>query len=241
MDEERFRGKPWNPDQDKYFSGVFGKKTMMNLYKLANIGYIKKIGGEISRGKEAAVFISETNEGGYVALKIYKPYPSFNMMNYIRGDPRFTGLSKKNVISTWAKKEFKNLFKFTELGVRVPKPLKVLDNVLVLEFIGEGREASKTYKEEPPKNPETVFKKIREYLKLSYQGGIVHGDLSEYNILDYRDEPVIIDCGQAVVKRHPGFMQFWERDIRNIILFFSGLGVECDKEEVEHYVLSGNT
>lgn len=239
--EEKLKGKPWNKDQDKYFSGVFGSKTLMNLYKLANKGYIKKIGGEISRGKEAAVFVSETNNGDFVAIKIYKPHPSFDMMKYIRGDPRFIGLSKRKMISTWARKEFKNLTKFNELGIRVPKPLEVIDNVLVLEFIGEKNKPAKNYKDDPPKNPEKSFKKIKKYLKLSYEGGIVHGDLSEYNILNYKNQPVIIDCGQGVINKHPNFMQFFKRDIKNIVLFFSKLAVECNKSEVEKYVFSSNT
>ncbi len=241
MDEAEFKGKPWNRDQDKYFSGVFGHKTMMALYKLATRGYIRKIGGEISRGKEAAIFTSETDKGKIVVLKIFKPEPSFDMMKYIKGDPRIRGFGKRNLVEVWAKKEFKNLSRFTDLGVRVPRPLDVVGNVLVMEFIGEDHEPARTFKENPPENPETAFKKIREYIKLSYSGGIVHGDLSEYNIINQKDGPVIIDCSEAVVRKHPKFMEFLTRDIHNIVKFFSKIGVECSEGEVTDYVLSRDT
>jgi RIO kinase 1 len=241
MDEKKFKGKPWNPDRDKYFSGVFGRRTLMTLYKLSNKGYIQKLGGEISRGKEAAVFVSYTNDNKHLAIKIFRRHPSFEMMKYIKGDPRFKGLSKKKLIETWSKKEFRNLKKLTRLGVRVPKPISVLNNVLVMEFIGEGIKAAKTYKDHPPEDPVKAFKKIKKYLKLSYEGGIVHGDLSEYNILNYKNNPVIIDCGQGVVKKHPNFMEFFKRDIKNIVKYFSKLGVKCKNSEVEEYVLSSNT
>lgn len=240
-DEQHLEGKPWNPEQDKYFSGVFGRKTMMALYKLATKGYIEKMGGEVSRGKEAAIFTSQTKTGKTVVLKIFKPIASFDMMKYLKGDPRIRSFGKRNLIEVWAKKEFKNLLKFSELGVRVPEPLSVLDNVLVMEFIGEGRDPAPQYRQSPPKDPTAAFKKVQEYLKRSYEGGLVHGDLSEYNILDHKGNPVVIDCGQAVVRRHPKFKELLAQDIRNIVRFFNRLGVDCSEAEVTQHVLSGDT
>jgi RIO kinase 1 len=240
-DDVEFKGKPWNPDQDKYFSGVFGHKTMMALYKLATKGYITEMGGEISRGKEAAIFTSTTKDGKTVILKIFKPMPSFDMMKYVKGDPRIRGFRKNNLVEVWAKKEFKNLSRFMHLGIRVPEPLFVLNNVLVMEFIGADHEPARTFREHPPEDAAVSFTKIKEYLKRSYEGGIVHGDLSEYNILNYKDEPVIIDCSAAVIRKHPRFKEFLARDIHNIVKFFNRLRVDCSEQEVTEYVLSGDT
>jgi RIO kinase 1 len=61
--------------------------------------------------------------------------------------------------------------------------------------------------------------------KLYQRAGIVHSDLSEYNILNYDGEPVIIDIGQAVVKEHPQADEFLRKDIQNVLNWFKKLGV----------------
>lgn len=236
MENERFKGKPWNPDQEKYFGGVFGSRTLLTLYYFSNKGLVWQLHGEVSRGKEAAVFVAETKTGRFIAVKIFRPIPSFDMKAYILGDPRFKGFKKSKLIETWANKEFKNLSRFEHLGVRVPSPIQVRENVLLMEFIGKGSVPAPTYKDCPPKNPVLAFKKVVDYMKKAHAGGIVHGDLSEYNILDYLG-PVWIDCGQAVINRHPKYLEYLDRDIRNVVRFFSKLGVKCDPDSVRKEVL----
>ena len=52
---------------------------------------------------------------------------------------------------------------------------------------------------------------------------LCHGDLSEYNILNYREKPIIIDVGQAVTKEHPLFNELHQRDMRNMYRFWRKL------------------
>jgi len=62
---------------------------------------------------------------------------------------------------------------------------------------------------------------------------LVHGDLSEYNIMVWRGKPVIFDVSQAVSIEHPNADQFLWRDINNINRYFAELGVEVqDPEEI---------
>ena len=68
---------------------------------------------------------------------------------------------------------------------------------------------------------EQIYQKIVEYISLLYnQAGLVHADLSEFNILYDNGEPVIIDMGQSVTLDHPMARKFLERDISNIVHYF---------------------
>ena len=57
---------------------------------------------------------------------------------------------------------------------------------------------------------------------------LVHGDLSQYNILNNSGELVIIDCGQAVLTSHPKAEEFFERDVRNMATYFQKIGIKTD-------------
>jgi len=70
--------------------------------------------------------------------------------------------------------------------------------------------------------------------------GLVHGDLSEYNIMIWEEKPVICDISQAVLLDHPLSDQLLRRDIVNINNYFSELGVEVlDLETIERWVRGG--
>ena len=82
-----------------------------------------------------------------------------------------------------------------------------------------------------------LYEKLRRAMWLMYnRAGIVHADLSEYNILYYRRNPYIIDVGQSVSIKHPMAESFLERDIKNIVSFFSRKGVKCSEEELYNHV-----
>ena len=97
--------------------------------------------GVISTGKEANVYRGEDSDGNPVAVKIYRVSTAETdfMLEYIVGDPRFKRIKKRSraLIPQWALKEYKNLTRYHEAGVRVPKPLDIQRNVLVMEFIGD--------------------------------------------------------------------------------------------------------
>ena len=75
--------------------------------------------------------------------------------------------------------------------------------------------------------------------KMYQEANLVHSDLSEYNILMIDNEPMIIDVGQAVLTNHPMANEFLERDVRNILAFFTKLCIEKDYEEVLSQVQGG--
>ena len=142
------------------------------------------------------------------------------------------------LIVAWAEKEYKNLRRAYEAGVRVPKPIAVRGNVLVMEFIGKDGVPAPIMRENPPENPEKVFNILLEYVKRLYKfANLVHGDLSEYNVLLWNENPVLIDMAQSVVLNHPLSQEFLMRDLKNLLKYFKNLGVNVPVlEEAYKYV-----
>ena len=224
-------------------SEVFDTITLKTLYKLANTGNIHSLNGAISTGKEANVFKGADENDEFVAVKIYRVTTSDfkKMQNYIQGDPRFHVRmgNKRQLINTWVNKEFRNLQRADEAGVRVPKPIIAKNNVLVMEFIGDDEgNAARPMIYSDIKDPKTLLNKIIEYMKLLYQkAGLVHGDLSSYNILIQNDEPVFIDISQGMIRDHPISRELLNRDIENIIKYFRKLNVDITFEEMESEII----
>lgn len=243
MDEkvDEFRMRIKDSSQRAVFGDVFDDATLMALYGLAKKGYIDAMGGSVSTGKEANVFHAISKEYGEIAVKIFMmSTANFNAMKeYILGDPRFMGIkhAKKDIILAWAKKEFKNLKRAKEAGVRVPEPYVVKRNILLMEFMGNDGVAMPQLKDVilSQDDTERIFKKIVEYMNLLYwKAELIHADLSEYNILvDLNDmSPVIIDMGQSVTTEHFNAETFLIRDVNNIARYFNKLNLRINEEEM---------
>ncbi|OPX60526.1 MAG: RIO-type serine/threonine-protein kinase Rio1 [Methanobacterium sp. PtaB.Bin024] len=224
-------------------SEVFDRITLQTLYKLANQGYIHLLNGAISTGKEANVFKGADEDGNLVAVKIYRVTTSDfkKMQYYIQGDPRFNvrSNSKRQLINNWVLKEFKNLNRAYDAGVRVPKPIIAKNNILVMEFIGdENGTPARLMRQAEISNPEYVTNKILDYVKKLYNDAeIVHGDLSAFNILMEDGEPIIIDLSQGLVVDHPLARELLNRDIDNLIKDFKKMGIEISKDEIKRKIM----
>ncbi|MEM2337654.1 MAG: serine protein kinase RIO [Candidatus Bathyarchaeia archaeon] len=210
---------------------VFDRSTLMIIYDFMNSGVIDRIYGVVKAGKEARVYWGKDKEGKGLAIKIYLTVSAEfrkGMLKYIEGDPRFRNVKHdtRSLIFAWAQKEFKNLEQALAAEVRVPKPIAVRNNVLIMEFIGKDGVSAPSMKEQPPSNPERIYKILITYLERLYRkAGLVHGDLSEYNIMIWRGLPVLFDMAQAVPISHPLANFLLNRDIANLNRFFNRLGV----------------
>ncbi|MDW5562198.1 MAG: serine protein kinase RIO [Methanomassiliicoccus sp.] len=225
-------------DERKTLDEVFDRDTMLGIYKLMTDGYLDTIQYPISTGKEGNVFAVADDDGKLFALKVYRTSnATFNRIaRYIEGDKRFKGIagSRRKVIYAWASKEFRNLQRLEDAGVKVPSPIRYHRNMLVMEYIGTKRGPAPLLRNTVLDDPEKVYETLLEYMRLAYQEAeLVHADLSEYNILYYRKKPVIIDVGQAVLTEHINAKDFLLRDINNINRYFRGLEVKViDRDEV---------
>ena len=220
----------------KTYSEVFDKQTLLSLTKMISDKIIDSVDFPISTGKEANVFRAKKDNKN-LALKIYRTSTAVfkDLTKYVVGDPRFKNVKKKNIVYIWARKEYKNLKKLTESGVRVPAPVSCRDNILVMEYIGTESTPAPMLKNVEIKNPEKIFKTIMGYMKKAYKGGIVHADMSEYNILMHK-RPVIIDVGQAVVLEHPLSNELLERDVRNITKYFRKFDINVSEADALKYI-----
>ncbi len=235
----QFQERIKDADQFKVTESVFDEATYGALYKLVQDGHIEAFGGPISTGKEANVYNALAGDKE-VAVKIYRINASDfrEMGKYLEGDPRFEEVAgnKKAVVIGWVRKEFANLQRARAAGVRVPEPIAVERNVLVMEYLGAEDGRAKRLAEVSIENPETAYEVVREYMYRLYDAGIVHGDLSEYNIVVQDSELYVIDVGQAMTVHHPNSEDFLIRDCENVAAFFNRQGVDTDGDQLLAYI-----
>ena len=233
-----------NIDQTKKratVDSVFDERMYFQLSNLLKIGILDRIEGIISAGKESNVYLAYSQNNEEYAIKIYKIDTNTSrwMRNYIIGDPRFKKVPNNvsKIIYLWASKEFKNLKRAYKAGLSVPEPIYVKNNVLIMDYIGfESIPAPKLKDIKTPKNPIKLLNEILSFIKILYQkANLVHGDLSEFNILYHNQKPVVIDISQAVTIHHPKAEVFLVRDITNIFNYFEKIGVEIPNPEDFYY------
>ncbi len=226
----------------KAFENVLDDSTMDALLELKEREVIKKMYGTIESGKESLVFLADTYDEERVLVKIYMTDAGDfrNMKQYLRGDKRFRNFKddRRSVINEWCKKEFKNLKKASNI-LRCPEPIAFQKNILVMEFIGREFSPFPKMKDVKIENPEGAFEVVLKDMKrLWEQEKLVHGDLSEYNILvTDESELVWIDFSQGLHKTHPEAETLLERDIENVANFFRRQGAEISTEEALQTVL----
>lgn len=220
-------------EQNKIDTGIFDTKTMVYLSKFFNKGVIDRLAYVIATGKEADVYLAETGKSQlvkgskFVALKFFRVETTsfIKMSDYIIGDPRFskTRLNRNSIVRTWCRKEFGNLKLAIDAGIRVPRPYMSNGSILAMEFIGTGKgvPAPQLKYYSGIENPSEFLDIIIDQMRALYKAGLVHADLSEYNVLVHEGNPYFIDLGQAVVVKHPNAMLFLERDVANVLSYFA--------------------
>jgi RIO kinase 1 len=224
---------------------VFDQSTRMVVFSFLSSGIINEVNGVVSAGKEARIYWGTDKEGKDLAVKIYLTSSAEfrkGMLKYIQGDYRFKGVKHdtRSLIYSWAQKEFRNLEQAMKAKVRVPRPIGVTKNVLVMEFIGKEGTSAPSLKEQPPKNPDKVYRLLLTYLDRLYRkADLIHGDLSEYNIMMWKNRPILFDMSQSVPSSHPLARTLLERDIANVNRFFSRLGVKVTPKEAAYRLVTG--
>ncbi len=216
----------------KVESDVFDRRTMLVLYDLMKHGVFDIIEFPLKIGKEANVFRAKKGKR-FRAVKIYRTSTmNFNaIIEYISGDPRFEHFkrSKRALISIWAQKEYRNLSDCYENGVLVPKPYAFQENVIVMEYLGNRFGPSPMLKDAKIENMEKIFNDVKNNIeRMVNMAKLVHGDLSEYNIVYHKERAYFIDVSQALPVKHPKARELLERDIRNMVKFFTRKGLNVN-------------
>eukprot|EP00897_Mesotaenium_endlicherianum_P010349 jgi/Mesen1/9342/ME000061S08781 len=199
---------------------VLDPRTRMVLFKLLNRGVFSDIHGCLSTGKEANVYHATAEKGEHkeLAIKVYKTSILVfkDRERYVQGDFRFRhGYSKHNprkMVKTWAEKEFRNLSRLRAAGINCPVPvllrLHILDAAL-----------------SELKLRECYFELVVAMRQMYQKCRLVHGDLSEYNILYHEGRLWIIDVSQSVDLDHPRALDFLREDCLHVTDYFKKNGV----------------
>ena len=209
-------------------------------------GVISSFGQTIGVGKEADVYTALTpegeknsldgvDEGKTVAVKFHR----LGRISF-RQTRRKRGYIKEH--SAWlfqshlaAEKEFQALQLVYKNGVSVPKPLCHNRHGIVMGII-EGGELSKWRK---IRHPERVLKEVLRNIRKAYlKAHVIHGDLSEYNVILKPDMHIlIIDWPQSVSYSHLNASELLQRDIQNMLTFFNRrFNVEADFQLAYDYI-----
>jgi serine/threonine-protein kinase RIO1 len=260
-----------NADAEKTKQGALDGRVRIQITKAINNGLIEKFNGCVKEGKEALLYHADKgseSEGYDVAVKIFKRIQEFrNRGQYVDGDPRFYGkdfsrASGREQLEIWAEKEFRNLVRAHRAGVPVPKPLVQKENVLFMRFLGQDGWPSPQLRElemkKGSKKWSLLYEQTMNAIQILYNDArLVHGDLSEYNILVcpsnlllHNDDEAgskddggdslqiaLIDFGQAVDLRHPDASELLRRDLLRVKQFFDKMGIiTVDLEPAVHFV-----
>ncbi len=226
----------------KVFENVFDQFTIKDLIKFSKQQHFDRLVSPVSIGKEANIFIAIKEQEGETCYRIVKIYRleacNFNKMyDYIKHDPRYYHIKKqrRQIIFAWAQREVRNLMKARNAGCKVPMPIALHHHSIVMELIGneENGQTAQRLKQATPKNPHKFFDDVVQQLHFLYKKAkLVHGDLSEYNILNHKEKPVLIDMSQSTPIDAANADELLTRDIKNIILYFRKHGINTTEEEI---------
>jgi RIO kinase 2 len=205
------------------------------INNLVKEGVIASFGQSLGVGKEADVYDALSPAGKRIAIKFHR----LGRISF-RQTRRKRGYAREH--SSWlflshiaAEKEFEAMKLVYENGVSVPEPISHNRHIIAMGMI-EGAQLSK-YKDIG--KAEKVLREILRNVRKAYlKAGLIHGDLSEYNIILEPDGHIlIIDWPQAVKTDHANAAELLERDLKNVLTFFSRkFSIELATKEASEYV-----
>lgn len=218
----------------KTLKGVFDEFTNRTLFELQSRNVFDDLLSPLFVGKESNVFTAQKDEK-LVIVKIYRVQNCDfkRMFAYIGKDPRYAYLQRqrRQIVFAWAQREYRNLLWAAEAKVRAPRALGWLQHIIVEEIIGTPTPAPRL-KDAPPENPQEFLENIIAEIRKLYKSGLIHGDLSAFNILNDNEKPVLIDFSQATPVKTPNAQELLERDIKNLVQFFNKCGISHSGEEI---------
>ena len=219
-------------------------RTRLLLFRLLSSGFLELIDGCLSTGKEANVYYAKAGGKGAAlpeaaanvteyAIKIYKTSILVfkDRDKYVSGEHRWRrGYCKSNprkMVKVWAEKEMRNYRRIHTAGIPCPVPIVLKSHVLVMEFLGNNGWPSPRLKDavlSERRMREAYVQTVMIMRRMYQRCRLVHGDLSEYNMLWHNNEVYVIDVSQSVETDHPSALDFLRMDASNVNSFFQKTG-----------------
>jgi len=219
---------------------VMDPRTRLILFRLLSKGFLKEIDGCVSTGKEANVYYAQgscgnsgSEESMDYAIKIYKTSILVfkDRDKYVSGEHRWRkGYCKSNprkMVGTWAEKEMRNYKRLYTAGIQCPQPILLKSNVLILQFLGVNGWPSPRLKDvnlSEKRLREAYIQAILIMRHMFQRCKLVHGDLSEFNLLWHTNSLYVIDVSQSVESDHPSALFFLRKDCSNVNDYFRKVG-----------------
>lgn len=206
---------------------------------LVKANVLEAFGKSLGVGKEADVYDALNPNGERIAVKFHR-LGRISFRQTIRKRSYSTQRSARWLYQSRlaAEREFQALKILFPKRVAVPEPISQNRHVVVMGMI-DGAELAE-YSEIP--KPEKIFEEILRNARRAYlKAGIIHADLSEYNIILKPNRHIlIIDWPQFVTKEHPNSEELLTRDVQNVLQYFKRKhSVNVDLKEAIEYV-TGN-
>jgi RIO kinase 1 len=208
-------------------------KTPAALQPLIDDGVIDEVLRPLKSGKEATVYLVRSN-GQTRCAKVYRDMgqrsfqkrAQYQEGRKVRGSRQARAMAKstrygrKEQEAAWKNAEVDALYQLVAAGVRVPKPYGYFNDVLIMELVTDesGNPAPRLSEVELSSDKAREYHDflIRQVVRM-LSIGLIHGDLSEFNVLIAPEGPVIIDFPQVVnAAGNNGALAMLERDVNNI-------------------------
>ena len=212
-------------------------KIPKRLQPLIEDGLIDSVVRQLMSGKEAMVFVvvcgnetrcakvyKEANKRAFRQAVDYTENRKTKNTRQARAMAKGTRFGRQSQEAAWQNAEVDALYRLAAAGVRVPKPYNFHEGVLLMELVTDAEGNAAPRLNDVEFTPEIALKYhhalILEVVRMLC-AGVIHGDLSEFNILIGSDGPVIIDLPQAVDAAGNNHAQaMLERDVTNLRNYF---------------------
>ena len=218
-------------------------KTPKSLEPLVLDGLVDEVIRPLKSGKEAAVYVvlsegqvrcakvyKEANKRGFHKQSLYQEGRKVRNSRQARAMAKNSSFGRKQQEDVWQNAEVDALYRLAAVGVRVPKPYNFVEGVLLMELVTDEHGSAAPRLNDLVLSHDQALEYhgilISEVVKMLC-AGIVHGDLSEFNVLVDADGPVIIDLPQAVdAAANNNASIMLERDVNNMTAYFGRFAPE---------------
>ena len=218
-------------------------KTPKSLEPLVRDGLVDEVIRPLKSGKEAAVYVvlsegeircakvyKEANKRGFHKQALYQEGRKVRNSRQARAMEKNTRFGRKQQEEVWQNAEVDALYRLAAAGVRVPQPYNFVEGVLLMELVTDEQGAAAPRLNDLELTSEQALEYhgllIKEVVRMLC-AGIVHGDLSEFNVLVDAHGPVIIDLPQAVdAAANNNAARMLERDVNNLAAYFGRFAPE---------------